>query len=207
MAEKVEKKVDKDEAKKESKETSKKTSPQKKIEKITKGIKRIAGQDVSGDYRLEKALLRIRGIGKSLNKAIAKLVSKKLGIPENIQVGDLNDEQIEQIDKIVTTLHEQGLPEFMLNRRKDILDGSSKHLIMNDLLFANKQDVEREKNMYSWKGYRHAYGQKVRGQRTRNTGRMGMTVGVLRKAVLAQTKAASGTGTPSAAQTAKSAKK
>ena len=56
---------------------------------------------------------------------------------------------------------------------------------MNDLIFENTQDIEREKKAYTWKGFRHSYGQKVRGQKTRNTGRTGMAVGVLRKAIVA----------------------
>ncbi|MDD5712784.1 MAG: 30S ribosomal protein S13, partial [Smithellaceae bacterium] len=59
------------------------------------------------------------------------------------------------------------------------------HVIMTDLLFESGQDLDREKKSYSWKGYRHTYGQKVRGQKTRNTGRTGMAVGVLRKAIVA----------------------
>ncbi|MDD5336969.1 MAG: 30S ribosomal protein S13 [Candidatus ainarchaeum sp.] len=194
MAEKTEKKPEKTEkkdAKEASKEAPKTTAPkEKKIEKNVKGIKRIAGKDVSGDYKLSKALLRVRGIGKSLNQVVAKLLIMEMKLPANLEVGDLNDEQIEQIDKILANLGQYEIPQFMLNRRKDYMDGGNKHIIMNDLIFALKQDVERDKNTYSWKGYRHAYGQKVRGQRTRNTGRVGMTVGVLRKAVLAQAKAA-----------------
>ncbi len=193
MVEKTEKKTEgkKDDAKG-AKAEAKKETPQKKVEKITKGIKRLAGKDVSGDYPLPKALLRVRGIGKSLNRALAKVISARLGVPKDVQVGDLTEEQIEATDKMLAEIHQQGLPEFMLNRRKDYSEGSGKHAIMNDLVFANKQDIDREKNAYTWKGYRHAYGQKVRGQRTRNTGRVGMTVGVLRKAVLAQVKAAAG---------------
>ncbi len=196
----AEKKQDKNDMKK--KEEPKKEAPprEKKVEANIKGIKRIAGKDVSGDYRLFKALLRVRGIGKTLNHAVAKIISKKLGIPENTQVGDLSDVQIEEIDAILGSLHQHGLPEFMLNRRKDFIDGVTKHVIMNDLLFANKQDTDKEKNTFSWKGYRHSYGQKVRGQRTRNTGRVGMSVGVLKKAVLAQAKA--GAAAPGAAKTA-----
>lgn len=205
MAEKNEKKAEvKKDAKDAPKEEPKKKFGEKeaprarKAEANIKGIKRIAGKDVSGDYPLAKALMRVRGIGKSLNSAVANLISRKIGVQKNVQVGDLSDEQIESIDQILTSLHQQGLPEFMLNRRKDFSEGTTKHVIMNDLAFANKQDVDREKNVYTWKGYRHAYGQKVRGQRTRNTGRVGMTVGVLRKAVLAQVKA--GAGAPAAAK-------
>ncbi len=183
--------------KKEIKETPKKevALKEKKTEKNIKGIKRIAGKDVSGDYPLPKALFRVRGIGKNLSVIVAKILAQRLGIQKNIQVGDLNDEQIEMIDKILLDMGRYGLPEFMLNRRKDYLDGGNKHVIMNDLIFANKQDIDREKNIYTWKGYRHAYGQKVRGQKTKNSGRVGMTVGVLRKAILAQTKSAAATQT------------
>jgi small subunit ribosomal protein S13 len=34
------------------------------------------------------------------------------------------------------------------------------------------------KEMKSWRGYRHAYGLKVRGQRTRTTARKGKAIGV-----------------------------
>lgn len=173
---------------------TKKESHQRNVEKHLKGIKRIAGKDVNGDYPLPKALLRVRGIGKSLNLVVARLISTKLGVPWNIQIGDLTDGQIESIDKILNNLHQQDLPEFLLNRRKDFFEGTARHVIMTDLLFANKQDIDREKNNYTWKGYRHSYGQKVRGQRTRNTGRIGMSVGVLRKAVLAQIKTTGATG-------------
>jgi small subunit ribosomal protein S13 len=65
-----------------------------------------------------------------------------------------------------------------------------------------RQDIDHEKESNTWKGYRHAYGQKVRGQRTRSTGRTGMTVGVLRKAVLAKAGAAAAAQTGAAAQAA-----
>lgn len=169
----------------EKKRGEKKDSQQKKAEtKITKGIKRIAGKDVSGDLVLERALLQVKGIGPTIVKAAVKVICDELKISPHVQIGDLSDEQIEKIDSILFNLHKYNIPSFLFNRRKDLYDGSDKHVIMNDLDFVVKQAIEREKNMFSWKGFRHAYGQKVRGQRTRNTGRTGLTVGVMRKAVL-----------------------
>src|SRR2546426_2812964 len=49
---------------------------------------------------------------------------------------------------------------------------------MAEIEFNVRNDSEREKNMNSWKGFRHTYGVKVRGQRTRTTGRKGGAVGV-----------------------------
>jgi small subunit ribosomal protein S13 len=70
----------------------------------------------------------------------------------------------------------------MLNRRFDPSTGKNLHLIGADLELAVKEDIETMKRTKSWKGIRHALGLKVRGQRTRTTGRTGMTVGVSRKA-------------------------
>ncbi|TLX95508.1 MAG: 30S ribosomal protein S13, partial [Thaumarchaeota archaeon] len=47
-------------------------------------------------------------------------------------------------------------------------------------------------NQRSWKGIRHALGLKVRGQRTRTTGRKGRTVGVRKAALVAAAKQAAG---------------
>ena len=88
----------------------------------------------------------------------------------------------------------------MLNRRKDTYSGKDIHAIGTDLAYLVRQDIDHEKESGTWKGYRHAYGQKVRGQRTRSTGRTGMTVGVLRKSVLA--KAGASAPTAAAAQAA-----
>jgi small subunit ribosomal protein S13 len=151
-----------------------------------RGIVRIAGKDIKGEIQLKDALRRVRGISHSLSTSILKLLNSKLGLDLKTKVGELSDGQIENIDKILYSLHEyDSIPKFMFNRCFDPESGKQNHVIMNDLLIADRNSVEYEKKIYSWRGYRHAYGQRVRGQRTRNTGRTGMAVGVLRKAVLA----------------------
>jgi SSU ribosomal protein S13P len=68
----------------------------------------------------------------------------------------------------------------MLNRRKDPFLGVDRHLITSDLLITVRNDIEFMKKIKSYKGTRHMLGLKVRGQRTRTTGRTGLTVGVKR---------------------------
>jgi len=177
-----------------------------------KGIVRIAGKDVSGYKKLNRALLAVRGIGFTMGSAVANVIKSELAIDGEKIVGEMTDEEIEKVDKILFSIQNYNVPKFLLNRRGDIIDGLTKHYIMNDLIFAVKQDVEREKRIYSWKGYRHSYGQKVRGQRTRNTGRSGMAVGVLRKSIIAAQKggagaeaAAKGGGAPAAGKPAAAA--
>ncbi len=161
--------------------TPKVTSPkQTKKKKGIKGIIRIAGHDVFGEVPLKRAVLKVKGIGPTLGNAVSQLISKKLSISSSTDVGDLDEKQLEQIDLILTELHKY-LPTHLLNRRKNPDTGEDVHVITNDLIFANRQDIEKHKKLYSWKGFRHAYGKKVRGQRTRNTGRSGKAMGVVRK--------------------------
>lgn len=160
-----------------------------KKKKGVKGIIRIAGTDMFGETTLKRAVMKVQGIGHSIGNALAGVIAEKLSVPMNIEVGDLNEKQLEELDSMVSNVGEY-LPKYLLNRRKDPEDGKDKHVITNDLIFTTRQDVEKEKKIYSWKGYRHAYGKKVRGQKTRNTGRHGRAVGVVRKALQDAQKAA-----------------
>ncbi len=60
--------------------------------------------------------------------------------------------------------------------------GADIHLITSDLDFTQSNDVEREKSVMSWRGYRHMFGLRVRGQCTRTTGRKATAVGVKKAA-------------------------
>ena len=68
--------------------------------------------------------------------------------------------------------------------------GKDMHFVSNDLLLITRQDINRDVALRTWHGFRHQYGQKVRGQRTRSTGRTGATVGVMKKAAKEQIAAA-----------------
>lgn len=163
------------------KKAAKKKAPPKEEEGV-RGIIRLAGKDVSGHLTLKRALLRVKGIGQTTRGLVAEIITKELKLTPTVKVGTFTDEQIEKIDSILMNIHEHNVPSYMLNRQKSRESGKNEHNIMNDLVFSERQDIEHEKKLYTWKGYRHNYGQKVRGQRTRNTGRKGMSLGVVRKA-------------------------
>ncbi|NYZ76585.1 30S ribosomal protein S13 [Candidatus Micrarchaeota archaeon] len=170
-------------------------------EKEIKGIVRIAGKDIKGEMKLRRALMQVKGIGVTLSSALTKIISSELKIPKDVMIGELSDDQLDNLAEIIGNPFKHGIPERMLNRQRDIDTSQSIHLIGTDLIFRTKQDITNAKDMNTWKGYRHAYGQKVRGQRTRTTGRTGMTVGVLRKAMLAKAAAAKATGAAGTAAT------
>ena len=137
-------------------------------------ILRITDTDVDGTLKVPYALRKIKGI--SLN--LASVIAKKAGIDPEKRAGFLADAEIEKIEKMIKEPTRFGLPSWLLNRRKDLETGKDLHLIGADLVLKTKTDIQRMKNIKSWRGYRHAYGLKVRGQRTRTTGRTGKTVGV-----------------------------
>jgi small subunit ribosomal protein S13 len=170
--------------------------------KEIKGIVRIAGKDIKGEMKLRRALMQVKGLGVTMSSALTKIISTELRIPRDVMIGELSDDQLDNLTEIISNPFKHGIPERMLNRQRDIDTSQSIHLIGTDLTFRTKQDITNAKDMNSWKGYRHAYGQKVRGQRTRTTGRTGMTVGVLRKAMLAKAAAAKAAGAAGATGTA-----
>ena len=67
-----------------------------------------------------------------------------------------------------------------MNRRKDEETGESKHLLTTDLEMARDFDIRKMKKIKSYKGWRHAMGQPVRGQRTKSHFRKGTAMGVIK---------------------------
>ena len=137
-------------------------------------IVRIAGKDVPGAKKMIIGVSQVRGIGYNFAKAILDV----LKIDYNSNVGFLTESQVDAIEKAMRNPVSLNVPSWFLNRRKDIDSGSDLHLITSDIEFNVRNDIEREKNTSSWRGFRHTYGLKVRGQRTRTTGRKGGAVGV-----------------------------
>ena len=155
-----------------------------------RGILHLYGKDINGALELPIALRQIKGIGIHLSKVFSQIIAKELSVSPDIKIGKLNDEQIAKVEEIIKQPSKYGVPSWLLDRRKDMESGTDVHLVGNELTFSIKQDIEREKNLYTWRGYRHAYGQKVRGQCTRTSGRKGLTVGVTRAQVKAAAAAA-----------------
>ncbi|MCI4462452.1 MAG: 30S ribosomal protein S13 [Thermogladius sp.] len=147
------------------------------MERGFRPIIRIAGVDVDGNLPLLYGLSEIKGVGYNL----ALGVTRVLGLNPNMRTGFLTEEEVKKIESVITSPDKYGLPAWMYNRRKDFTTGRNIHLVGNDLIFYVKEDIEREKRIKSWRGIRHSMGLKVRGQRTRTTGRTGMTVGVRKK--------------------------
>ena len=135
------------------------------------------GTDMQGTLKTVYALTGIKGISLSL----ANAVLRKAGLNPDLRVGFLTETDIGKIEEIIKEPPKYGLPNWLFNRRKNEETGKDTHLIRADLALRTKMDIDQAKEIRSWRGYRHAYGLKVRGQRTKTTGRAGKSLGVKKK--------------------------
>ncbi len=147
------------------------------MEEEFKHIVRIAGFDISGNWKVPYGLSKIKGVGIRLGEIICKIA----GIDRNKRIGYLSEEEIEKLEEIVTNLDKYNLPSWLFNRRKEYTTGKDMHVVGSDLMLALREDINRLKKIRCYRGIRHELGLPVRGQRTRTSFRKGQTVGVIRR--------------------------
>ena len=156
-------------------------------------IVRIVGNDIPGERKLLVGLTQIKGIGHNFATAVAST----LKINTNSNIGHLTEANVQAIEKLILNPVEANFPLWFINRQRDIETGKDLHLLTSDIPFTLRNDIERERITASWRGYRHLSGLKVRGQRTRTSGRKGGAVGVAKGGLAAPVKKAS-SGAPAA---------
>lgn len=139
-------------------------------------IVRIASSDIDGQKRVVIGLQSIKGVGKR----VAEIVAKRANVDPEMKFGNLPDEKVKEIEQLVTSYVEYA-PNWVINRQMDYETGADMHLIGNDLVIIQKDDINRLKMIRCYRGVRHETHHKVRGQRTRSNGRKGLTMGVQKK--------------------------
>ncbi|WP_435129217.1 30S ribosomal protein S13 [Halobaculum sp. D14] len=134
---------------------------------------RIGQTDLDGTKTVERSLTDMKGIGQRT----ARLVAEAADVDRTATIGRLDDDAIDAVVDVVENL-EDHIPEWMVNRQKDFFTGETAHKVGSDLNEKRRHDINRMKMINSYKGIRHQRGQKVRGQRTKSTGRTEGTIGV-----------------------------
>ena len=129
---------------------------------------RLAGIDLPDSQRIDYALTILYGVGWSLSKVILN----KAGISPGKRTRDLTEEEFANLSKVV-----------------------EKYVTEGDLRRQVRQDVQRLRDIGSYRGVRHNRGLPAHGQRTRSNARTKRgkrkTVGAFKKEALAkQTQAA-----------------
>lgn len=168
-------KAAKKERKTASKGEKKSSGKAKDEEDEIKHLVRISGTDLQGKRSVLFAMTGIKGI----NRRIAKILVLNSGVDPKATIGYLDDAQIEKLQLSVDSIA-NIIPTWMMNKQSELLSGDNKHVIGNDIYMSLTEDLNTMKKTRSYRGLRHDRGLRVRGQRTRSTGRKGSTVGVSR---------------------------
>jgi len=140
-------------------------------------ILRVLNTNVDGKTNAMYALTAIKGIGRRY----ANIVMKKADIPLNKRAGELTEEEVEKLITIMQNPRQYKIPDWFLNRNRDIKDGKTGQMLANLLDNKLREDLERLKKIRAHRGLRHYWGLRVRGQHTKTTGHKGKTVGVSKK--------------------------
>jgi small subunit ribosomal protein S13 len=106
---------------------------------------RVAGIEIPAQKPAWVSLTYVFGIGKTL----ARKILKEANVPEGTRVKDLNEDQLTRINSIVD--------------KNYVVEGALRRVI--------QQNIQRLKDIGSYRGSRHRRGLPVRGQRTRTNAR------------------------------------
>jgi small subunit ribosomal protein S13 len=144
------------------------------------------GSDIDGSKKVVFGISKLRGVGPNFAHAVIKAAR----VNPDSRVGTLSEAELSRVEDVIRDPLKHGIPVRMVNRRKDAETGRDMHLVGPDLALKIKGDIDFMKDIRTWKGIRHTLGLKVRGQRTRTTGRSGKAVGVKKKALMEAARAA-----------------
>ncbi|TAJ43388.1 30S ribosomal protein S13 [Methanofollis fontis] len=137
---------------------------------------RVRDTDLDGTKQVQIALTGINGVGRHA----ARIIAQQANVDSHAILGLMPDEEVERIREAVEN-YTATVPTWMLNRPVDIYTGKPRHLMASEVPLTLEEDINIMRKIRSYRGIRHETGQKVRGQRTKSTGRTGTTVGVKRK--------------------------
>ncbi|MGP6220531.1 30S ribosomal protein S13 [Caldiplasma sukawensis] len=151
--------------------------PEEKNDENFQYIVRIGNKDLNGERNIVLALSDLKGVGLRLAESIVK----KLNFDKSKKLGELSEDEIDELRDYIESYELEGLPDWMKNNRNDPVTGKSLNPVNNDLEVQIQDNINLMKKIRSYKGIRHETRHKVRGQRTRSNGRKGLTVGVQRK--------------------------
>lgn len=123
-------------------------------------ILRLLNTNVDGKNKIMFALTQIKGVGRRYSN----LVCKKADVDLNKRAGELTVEELERVVTIMQNPQQYKIPDWFLNRQRDIVDGKTSQVLANACDTKMRDDLERLKKIRAHRGLRHYWGLRVRGQ-------------------------------------------
>ena len=140
-------------------------------------ILRVMNTNIDGRRKIMYAMTAIKGVGRRYSNVCCK----KADIDMTKRAGELSEDEVEKLITVLTNPRQYKIPDWFLNRQRDVKDGKFSQVMANGLDNKIREDLERLKKIRAHRGLRHYWGLRVRGQHTKTTGRRGRTVGVSKK--------------------------
>ena len=103
----------------------------KQQEKREERLVRILSKDIEGKMKVYPGLTKIKGVSWAFSNAVCKI----LKIDKNKTIGSLTEEEIQKISDFIKN---PKLPDYIMNRRKDMETGKEKHLDRNRFRFKKR---------------------------------------------------------------------
>ena len=75
--------------------------------------------------------------------------------PHLCRAGELTQEEVERLVTIIQNPRQFKVPDWMLNRKKDVKDGKFSQVVSNTLDMKLREDLERLKKIRAHRGLRH----------------------------------------------------
>ena len=132
-------------------------------ERELRHLVRVLNTDIRGEKQVLYALTKVKGV----SIMFANAVLKRANINPQKKAGYLSEKEVSTIENLIQKPVNAGIPTWLLNRRADPETGENGHLITSNLDFTHEMDIKKMKKVKSYKGFRHQWGQPVRGQRTK----------------------------------------
>jgi small subunit ribosomal protein S18e len=106
-------------------------------------ILRVLNTNIEGKRKVMFAMTRITGIGRRFSNVICK----KAEIDVDRRAGTLSNEEIEKLVAIINNPKQFKIPNYLLNRQKDFVTGKTTQQVINTLIGAVRNDIERLKKI------------------------------------------------------------
>ncbi len=129
-----------------------------------KEIVRLGNSDIEGHNETYSGLTSIKGVDWMFSNAICKV----LDLDKKKKIGELSEDKLAEIQDLLKNPSKFDVPEWLYNRRKDLVDGKDKHLVGKDIKLKYDFDIKRLSKIVSYRGQRLSRGLPVRGQRTKS---------------------------------------
>ncbi|MDA3856525.1 MAG: 30S ribosomal protein S13 [Candidatus Woesearchaeota archaeon] len=133
---------------------------------------RIMGTDLKANNTLMYGLANIKGINLMFSNAMCNV----LKLDKNRKISSLSEKETEVIESFLSNPKKEGIPEWMLNSRRDLETGDNLHFIAKDIDFNLIQIKRRLGKLRTYKGLRHRAQLPLRGQRTKSNFRRNKTM-------------------------------